>query len=139
MSSFCFVCFVFLFKQKTAYEMRISDWSSDVCSSDLAGTAVRQRATLPAFLVIGRQSVEAGGDVLRRLARLGVIGENGGGKNAGDRRLRDDVGVADFADQRLHEMAGPPRPLAPGAHARPGRLHHPLIPHPTGTTPVRGK
>src|SRR3546814_16749773 len=26
----------FLFKQKTAYEMRISDWSSDVCSSDLA-------------------------------------------------------------------------------------------------------
>src|SRR3546814_973681 len=32
------VCFVvFFFKQKTAYEMRISDWSSDVCSSDLDG------------------------------------------------------------------------------------------------------
>src|SRR3546814_9691756 len=32
-----FVCIVvFFFKQKTAYEMRISDWSSDVCSSDLA-------------------------------------------------------------------------------------------------------
>src|SRR3546814_4452207 len=29
------VCF-FFFKQKTAYELRISDWSSDVCSSDLA-------------------------------------------------------------------------------------------------------
>src|SRR3546814_2067881 len=29
---------VFFFKQKTAYEMRISDWSSDVCSSDLAGS-----------------------------------------------------------------------------------------------------
>src|SRR3546814_3473681 len=29
-------CIVLLFKQKTAYEMRISDWSSDVCSSDLA-------------------------------------------------------------------------------------------------------
>src|SRR3546814_5126334 len=28
---------VFFFKQKTAYEMRISDWSSDVCSSDLHG------------------------------------------------------------------------------------------------------
>src|SRR3546814_9390099 len=27
----------FFFKQKTAYEMRISDWSSDVCSSDLVG------------------------------------------------------------------------------------------------------
>src|SRR3546814_6413026 len=31
----CLLCIVFLFKQKTAYEMRISDWSSDVCSSDL--------------------------------------------------------------------------------------------------------
>src|SRR3546814_1620300 len=32
----CFVCVLFFFfKQKTAYEMRISDWSSDVCSSDL--------------------------------------------------------------------------------------------------------
>src|SRR3546814_7610105 len=30
------LCF-FFFKQKTAYEMRISDWSSDVCSSDLCG------------------------------------------------------------------------------------------------------
>src|SRR3546814_20767042 len=28
-------CIFFFFKQKTAYEMRISDWSSDVCSSDL--------------------------------------------------------------------------------------------------------
>src|SRR3546814_9310208 len=28
-------CVFFVFKQKTAYEMRISDWSSDVCSSDL--------------------------------------------------------------------------------------------------------
>src|SRR3546814_18084306 len=31
-----FVLYFFFFKQKTAYEMRISDWSSDVCSSDLA-------------------------------------------------------------------------------------------------------
>src|SRR3546814_10603420 len=36
------LCFIFFFfKQKTAYEMRISDWSSDVCSSDLR---VRLRA-----------------------------------------------------------------------------------------------
>src|SRR3546814_8516597 len=36
--------FFFFFKQKTAYEMRISDWSSDVCSSDLATapTVLRQ-------------------------------------------------------------------------------------------------
>src|SRR3546814_10556404 len=31
---------LFFFKQKTAYEMRISDWSSDVCSSDLADIGV---------------------------------------------------------------------------------------------------
>src|SRR3546814_9004191 len=31
------LCALFFFKQKTAYEMRISDWSSDVCSSDLFG------------------------------------------------------------------------------------------------------
>src|SRR3546814_4169001 len=35
MTAFLILCF-FFFKQKTAYEMRISDWSSDVCSSDLA-------------------------------------------------------------------------------------------------------
>src|SRR3546814_5331164 len=41
----CFVfCFCF-FKQKTAYEMRISDWSSDVCSSDLA-------FTIPSIIVL---------------------------------------------------------------------------------------
>src|SRR3546814_3845249 len=35
------VLFLFFFKQKTAYEMRISDWSSDVCSSDLASSPTR--------------------------------------------------------------------------------------------------
>src|SRR3546814_7970375 len=34
-----FFLFFFFFKQKTAYEMRISDWSSDVCSSDLKRAA----------------------------------------------------------------------------------------------------
>src|SRR3546814_624368 len=41
--SYTLVCFLlrfFFFKQKTAYEMRISDWSSDVCSSDLLYRAV---------------------------------------------------------------------------------------------------
>src|SRR3546814_4038580 len=33
------MCLFVYFKQKTAYEMRISDWSSDVCSSDLEGGA----------------------------------------------------------------------------------------------------
>src|SRR3546814_8278226 len=56
----CVCLLFFFFKQKTAYEMRISDWSSDVCSSDLArrvaaagvphqpgAIALRQRAQRP--------------------------------------------------------------------------------------------
>src|SRR3546814_4231745 len=35
--------YFFFFKQKTAYEMRISDWSSDVCSSDLLRDVANQR------------------------------------------------------------------------------------------------
>src|SRR3546814_8949728 len=35
---------LFFFKQKTAYEMRISDWSSDVCSADLSGAATSPAA-----------------------------------------------------------------------------------------------
>src|SRR3546814_3253336 len=38
--------FFFFFKQKTAYEMRISDWSSDVCSSDLQ----EERCPMPSAL-----------------------------------------------------------------------------------------
>src|SRR3546814_6708253 len=36
-----YICVFFFFKRKTAYEMRISDWSSDVCSSDLKHRAMR--------------------------------------------------------------------------------------------------
>src|SRR3546814_5473476 len=46
---------IFFFKQKTAYEMRISDWSSDVCSSDL-GYAVRY--ALAALKGVGERAME---------------------------------------------------------------------------------
>src|SRR3546814_9228260 len=60
--------FFFFFKQKTAYEMRISDWSSDVCSSDLQAdlrAPVDVAALPPAG--DGRQIVRGGGR--HRLAR----------------------------------------------------------------------
>src|SRR3546814_8087929 len=48
MSFMCvFVFFFFFFKQKTAYEMRISDWSSDVCSSDLVHGVQRLAQAIP--------------------------------------------------------------------------------------------
>src|SRR3546814_5652909 len=63
----CGVCFfIFFFKQKTAYELRISDWSSDVCSSDLRGDDGRQR----------RLRAEGGEE--QRDAHVAGIGEGGG-------------------------------------------------------------
>src|SRR3546814_1028172 len=61
--SYVFPFFFFFFKQKTAYEMRISDWSSDVCSSDLPhsngqsqvprpGLSIRTMATLAAVSIL---------------------------------------------------------------------------------------
>src|SRR3546814_5324031 len=42
-------CYFFFFKQKTAYEMRISDWSSDVCSSDLLLRRMKAGVTVHGF------------------------------------------------------------------------------------------
>src|SRR3546814_4797503 len=54
-----FLLFFFFFKQKTAYEMRISDWSSDVCSSDLSVPPMPRKEFVDgpraARLVSGRQ------------------------------------------------------------------------------------
>src|SRR3546814_19572229 len=61
-----FICF---FKQKTAYEMRISDWSSDVCSSDLAELLVEQY--LPAVRQWGFVDQLASGYLVR--ARLAAM------------------------------------------------------------------
>src|SRR3546814_9984649 len=41
---------VFFFKQKTAYELRISDWSSDVCSSDLPAVSDLDEASLARWM-----------------------------------------------------------------------------------------
>src|SRR3546814_4017440 len=52
--------FFFFFKQKTAYEMRISDWSSDVCSSDLEATT--PEATTGDIIAKPRPKPEGGAD-----------------------------------------------------------------------------
>src|SRR3546814_1857153 len=58
---FCLFGYFFFFKQKTAYEMRISDWSSDVCSSDLVDDRAPRTVAIPG---------NAGGDLgLRRSDR----------------------------------------------------------------------
>src|SRR3546814_2157456 len=48
----------FFFKQMTAYEMRISDWSSDVCSSDLVHQVYHKKNPIWSFTVVGRPPQE---------------------------------------------------------------------------------
>src|SRR3546814_10358499 len=74
-----------VFKQKSAYEMRISDWSSDVCSSELRGTgSPRPR---PARYCLARDglSIHDGGESVgpaRRLAARPAVGRQEGGGDA---------------------------------------------------------
>src|SRR3546814_9258378 len=76
----CFLLlFIFFFKQKTAYEMRISDWSSDVCSSDLRDDVAVDdaliavlRAGLVALLGVVLHELLAQLGHRGRLARLGL-------------------------------------------------------------------
>src|SRR3546814_9577665 len=76
---------VFFFKQKTAYEMRISDWSSDVCSSDLQvlgrtavgslGGAAAERAGLPEWAQdVAQLGTEVGLGFLPKSAVRGIPG-----------------------------------------------------------------
>src|SRR3546814_8394508 len=64
----------FFFKQKTAYEMRISDWSSDVCSSDLAyenrATNVELQRLFPALRLCQIESKASHVGAVRRKAPL---------------------------------------------------------------------
>src|SRR3546814_4800085 len=68
---------LFFFKEKTAYEMRISDWSSDVCSSDLQAAR------------IDRQRRHVAGLHLKDVAGVGIA-----------RVLESDPGVAAYQEAR---------------------------------------
>src|SRR3546814_10663189 len=65
---------LFFFKQNTAYEMRISDWSSDVCSSDLLGAAairyLKDRSAATDIIGISRTP-----DTLKALGVQGRFGD----------------------------------------------------------------
>src|SRR3546814_9802185 len=73
---FCveFVYF-FIFKQKTAYELRSSDWSSDVCSSDLFFTSERWQAALRNSVIVA-VATTALATALGTLAALGLSRPN---------------------------------------------------------------
>src|SRR3546814_1923143 len=90
------MCIVFFFKQKTAYEMRISDWSSDVCSSDLGAVGLQYLANGG-----GRSQARQGGQVA---TRFGVTGTHehaaGHGLHREDMTGLDQVGRQGIARHR---------------------------------------
>src|SRR3546814_13689 len=68
--------YIFFFKQKTAYEMRISDWSSDVCSSDL-GRPERDLGGKRAGKIFLGHGLQTGPDMLlERVARIDLMPGN---------------------------------------------------------------
>src|SRR3546814_1251778 len=121
---------VFFFKQKTAYEMRISDWSSDVCSSDLPRPTVlvcggcgenhphptlplKGRASRGGLRATGPESAEAIGECLDRLAGAG---DGGVEELQVAARVRDHVREHRGAGQAAGALRGS-WPRAPAAAA----------------------
>src|SRR3546814_9031037 len=86
----------FVFKQKTAYEMRISDWSSDVCSSDL---------TQPLMYKTIRAHKTTRELYANQLAAEGVIADGDAKKMADDHRDKLDAGevTTDLAEVQPDE------------------------------------
>src|SRR3546814_7735267 len=92
---------VFFFKEKTAYEMRISDWSSDVCSSDLADLVV----------AVARVAVRAAGALQDRqhqrldagLAVAAGDGDHPGGAGVLHRRGERGQRALGVGDQHLRD------------------------------------
>src|SRR3546814_18881596 len=124
----------FFFKQKTAYEMRISDWSSDVCSSDLALSPDDELRRLRRRLPGGgdRRPVDSQDGCQRLCLRArAAVRPQGGAAEActGAVHLRcDAAGEAAAAQRRLH---GGRRRLRQGELSR-GTPFHPPRPRSEG-------
>src|SRR3546814_18600693 len=120
---FCF------FKQKTAYEMRISDWSSDVCSSDLTQRTQRARAVTEQYV---DGAFHSGGGLRFTRTRCGkraasrsrpvsslwlsAISDNASGKPSADRKsvvsgksvsVRVDLGGRRIIKKKQHRTKKP--------------------------------
>src|SRR3546814_2320779 len=96
----------FFFKQKTAYEMRISDWSSDVCSSDLlvvaphvrlfAEASDAERAAVAKLAVPGKVMIDLASDRLFDMSYTSgaeiYLGDVSSHRGCGHRRPAEAVG-----------------------------------------------
>src|SRR3546814_7263027 len=92
----------FFFKQKTAYEMRISDWSSDVCSSDLVAGGEQQVGAVRPLDQHVEHLVEALAVIFGRIVRI-----------------EPDMDIGDLCDQHIRPLL---RSTGPTPQAYPPRL-----------------
>src|SRR3546814_6300343 len=90
---FC-ICVFFFCKQKTAYEMRISDWSSDVCSSDLPHRAAVRGREHFSNSAVGRDWIAFGEDRFEAEATIVV-------RAKGDPQPRDSRGHRRSEERRV--------------------------------------
>src|SRR3546814_16385103 len=89
--------FFVVFKEKTAYVMRISDWSSDVCSSDLMAEDLKNTGKGNLFVVFGEPDIEildAGPDGEQGQIRVKVNGVDVFHPNTGEVRSDGAEGIA---------------------------------------------
>src|SRR3546814_9433234 len=103
---FCFFFLFFFFKQKTAYELRISDWSSDVCSSDLP---LPRRPS---------RFAEGSCDPFAQGGRVSDHRNEGQDHPSPARRPASRKGAGGFAAPRDSRDTGPPRGYGAGGHRR---------------------
>src|SRR3546814_9277552 len=84
---------VFFFKQKTAYEMRISDWSSDVCSSDRLHADHEQNASTSTVRIAGSSNANPFACIAAGIASL--WGPAHGGANEAVLQMLTEIGSKD--------------------------------------------
>src|SRR3546814_10079516 len=97
----------FFFKQKTAYEMRISDWSSDVCSSDLMRLALGRRVVVAQEQAGVGGQIEQGADRPVELARVAPWEVHSrGARFRGKHRIAHERGVTNEIGQTIVGVTG---------------------------------
>src|SRR3546814_7537672 len=88
----------FLFKQKTAYEMRISDWSSDVCSADLFAYSTGKNASDMAMVIDAMDLLYA-----RNLDGFAIVSSDADFTPLVMRLRNDGVAVYGFGEEKTPE------------------------------------
>src|SRR3546814_1429214 len=96
---------VFFFKQKTAYEMRISDWSSDVCSSDLPSSDPLVQPAIGEGFIGGPRLAEF--DVARALKRIHRAHQHARARLSPHPQQRPQCAERRRTDAAVHRKIGP--------------------------------